>query len=69
MMASKKCLTPRQGARTQDKICCDLSPALKDEEGQKKYINFEIRITDSGCGISPQNLNKLFLNFSRLEEH
>jgi signal transduction histidine kinase len=41
----------------------------KDEEGQKKYINFEIRIKDSGCGISKENLGKLFLNFGRLEEH
>jgi len=37
--------------------------------GTEKYINFEIRIKDSGCGISKENLSKLFLNFSRLEDH
>lgn len=34
-----------------------------------KYIDFEIRITDSGCGISEENISKLFMNFSKLEEH
>ena len=33
------------------------------------YIDFEIRIVDSGCGISKENLDKLFMNFSRLDEH
>jgi len=35
----------------------------------EKYIKFEIRIVDSGQGISPENLPKLFMNFSKLEEH
>ena len=35
----------------------------------EKYIKFEIRISDSGMGISPENLSKLFMNFSKLEEH
>lgn len=35
----------------------------------KKYITFEIRIKDSGVGIAKENLSKLFLNFSRLEDH
>lgn len=35
----------------------------------EKYIKFEIRIVDSGQGISPENLSKLFMNFSKLEEH
>jgi signal transduction histidine kinase len=29
----------------------------------------EIHIIDSGCGISKENLGKLFMNFGRLEEH
>ena len=33
------------------------------------YIDFEIRIQDSGCGISKDNLSKLFMNFSKLDEH
>lgn len=35
----------------------------------KKHIKFEIRIQDSGYGISEENLSKLFLDFSRLDEH
>ena len=34
-----------------------------------KYIHFDIRIKDSGYGIAPENLDKLFMNFSRLDEH
>jgi signal transduction histidine kinase len=33
------------------------------------YIEFEIHIIDTGCGISEENIPKLFMNFSRLEEH
>jgi signal transduction histidine kinase len=33
------------------------------------YIEFEIHIVDTGCGISKENIPKLFMNFSRLEEH
>jgi signal transduction histidine kinase len=29
----------------------------------------EIHIKDTGCGISRENLGKLFMNFSRLDEH
>ena len=32
-------------------------------------MNFEIRIKDSGMGISAENQDKLFMNFSRLDEH
>jgi signal transduction histidine kinase len=35
----------------------------------EKYVKFEIRIIDSGVGISKENLSKLFMNFSKLEEH
>jgi signal transduction histidine kinase len=38
-------------------------------ESHFKYIDFEIRIKDSGMGISEENIGKLFLNFSRLQEH
>ena len=33
------------------------------------YIEIEIHIIDTGCGISKENLPNLFMNFSRLEEH
>ena len=32
------------------------------------YISFEIRIKDSGKGISKENHNKLFINFSKLAD-
>jgi signal transduction histidine kinase len=35
----------------------------------EKYIKFEIRIQDSGYGISKENIGKLFMNFGKLEEH
>ncbi len=38
-------------------------------KGSLCYIDFEIRIIDSGVGISKENLGKLFMNFSRLDEH
>lgn len=34
-----------------------------------KYINFKIKIKDSGPGISDENIGKLFVNFSKLEDH
>ncbi len=35
----------------------------------EKYIKFEIRIIDSGYGISKENIPKLFMNFGKLAEH
>ena len=35
---------------------------------KEKKISFDITFRDSGCGISQENLEKLFLNFSRLQE-
>lgn len=67
-MTDKKCLTPRNN-NSKSAQRRDLKSHLKSDLNLQKYINFEIRITDSGCGISKENLNKLFLNFSRLEDH
>lgn len=33
------------------------------------YIKFELGIQDFGCGISPEQLSGLFINFNNLEEH
>ena len=33
------------------------------------YISFQIRITDSGQGIAPEDIKKLFINFSKLADH
>lgn len=35
----------------------------------EKYIKFEVLIKDTGVGISPEGLAKLFMNFNKLEEH
>jgi len=32
------------------------------------FINFDIKIQDFGCGISEENLAKLFIDFSKMEE-
>ena len=39
------------------------------KEKEKKFINFEINIIDTGSGISEEGLSKLFLNFSKLAEN
>jgi len=36
---------------------------------ERSYIVFEIRIVDTGCGIAKENIDKLFMNFGKLEEH
>ena len=33
------------------------------------YINLEIRIQDTGVGISEEGIKNLFLNFSKLKEN
>ena len=39
------------------------------EEDQYKYIKLQIIIEDNGVGISPENLEKLFTDFNKLDEH
>lgn len=36
---------------------------------QKFYANFEIRIKDTGCGISEDGLKNLFIEFGKLQEN
>jgi signal transduction histidine kinase len=43
--------------------------STKSNAGDEKFIKFELRIEDSGYGISPENIPKLFMNFGKLEEH
>ena len=38
-------------------------PVLKE-----KLISFQMTFRDSGCGISHENKDKLFMNFSKLKE-
>ena len=35
---------------------------------REKLVNFEFIFRDSGCGISAENQQKLFMNFSKLAE-
>jgi signal transduction histidine kinase len=44
----------------------DNSQVLAD---QLKYIKFEIEVEDSGVGIAEENIDKLFHDYTRLEEH
>jgi signal transduction histidine kinase len=46
-----------------------ISQNAKNLQNIEKYIKFELRVEDSGYGISPENLPKLFMNFGKLEEH
>lgn len=34
-----------------------------------KYVKIHIIVEDSGVGISPHNINNLFKDYSRLQEH
>ena len=47
----------------------EYNQSLKLETTESNYIDFEIRIKDSGVGISKENISKLFMNFSKLDEH
>eukprot|EP00347_Sterkiella_histriomuscorum_P019508 403341364 len=38
-------------------------------DNNQYYIDFEIKIIDSGMGISKENMQKIFLNFGKLDEH
>jgi signal transduction histidine kinase len=57
-------------AQSKNKLMLDLTNklSLKDEI-KDNYISFQIKIIDTGVGISKENLPKLFMNFGKLEEH
>ena len=38
-------------------------------DGKTCYIKFELGIQDFGCGIPPDKLDDLFINFNNLEQH
>lgn len=42
--------------------------ALLDEEGTH-FLNFDIKVKDFGCGMSPEGLKKIFLDFNKLDEN
>jgi len=39
------------------------------KEGQERFISLEIRVIDTGIGISEQGQKNLFIDFNRLEEN
>ena len=43
---------------------------MQDEiQEYKGYAKIQLIVEDSGVGISPENIKKLFANFSKLDEH
>ena len=42
---------------------------IEYEERQKKKMNIDILIEDNGAGISEENMEKLFSEFGKLNEH
>ena len=47
----------------------EISKSKRSASRVEKFIKFQIRIQDTGYGISPDNISKLFMNFSKLDEH
>jgi two-component system phosphate regulon sensor histidine kinase PhoR len=45
-----------------------ISENREDDKFQEYYVSFQMRIKDSGMGISQENINKLFLNFGKLAD-
>ena len=45
------------------------SSCSKDSYLDEKFIKIRMEIMDNGVGIKKENLNKLFMDFSRLDEH
>ena len=39
------------------------------EQSNDKFVKFKIEIIDSGMGIKKENLDKLFMEFGKLDEH
>ena len=40
----------------------------KQQAYVEKFVAFEIVFRDTGCGISPENKSRLFMNFGKLDE-
>jgi len=38
----------------------------KFEKDDELYVDLQIKVTDTGVGISPEGISKLFIDFSRL---
>lgn len=53
---------------TRRKSSQNIRSVLLDEKGTH-YINFDIIVKDYGCGMPAESVDKLFLDFSKLEEN
>ena len=42
---------------------------MNNHEEIKKYVKLHIVIEDDGMGIKEENMDKLFMDFSKLDEH
>ena len=45
-----------------------ISENVIDDGYEEYYISFQMRIRDTGMGISRENIGKLFLNFGKLAD-
>ena len=45
------------------------SKDLTIQESNEKFVKMKIEIIDSGVGIKKENLEKLFMEFGKLDEH
>ena len=41
----------------------------KEQVGEERYISIQMSIIDTGCGISPEGISKLFIDFNKLDEN
>ena len=44
-------------------------PEQPAKEGQERYINIQIRVIDTGVGMSQEGVGKLFIDFNKLDEN
>jgi signal transduction histidine kinase len=46
-----------------------VQPELAIEEGQERYVNIQVRVIDTGVGMTKEGLGKLFIDFNKLDEN
>ena len=52
-----------------DDVSSQHSEISSQFSGITGYIEFKLNIRDFGCGITPEKLDSLFVNFGNLVEH
>lgn len=61
-------LSPKSNCSEFD-ISCQSEIGENTKYKEERFIKFRIDIIDTGVGIEDDNLDKLFLDFSKLDEH